>query len=153
VFARANASPFFVTKITDLQNLRYSRYLDATGTHRLRGPEDVARYSALVTGADPLDFGPHRILTDQQRHMRFRYADELLYAIPSLRGVWYRPRLLHDGSLASLEEMFDRARLSRTTSRRAGIRRGPPHERFAATSSVSRSTPTKAALLAFLRSL
>ena len=81
VFARANASPFFVTKITDLQNLRYSRYLDATGTHRLRGPEDVARYAAVVTGADPLDFGPHRILTDQQRHMRFRYADELLYAM------------------------------------------------------------------------
>ena len=35
-----------------------------------------------------------------------------LYKIPSLRGVWYRPRLLHDGSLASLEEMFDRARLT-----------------------------------------
>ena len=201
VFARANGSPFFVTKITDLQNLRYSRYLDATGTHRLRGPEDVARYAAVVTGADPLVFGPHRILTDEQRHMRFRYADEVLYAmgvylmslepprnpdvasnrglargaqvfrregcetchtppnytngnltlaegwqppadhpnrgdivplsvgtdpglalktrkgtglykIPSLRGVWYRPRLLHDGSLASLEEMFDPARLS-----------------------------------------
>jgi hypothetical protein len=33
-------------------NIRYSKYLDATGLHRLRGPEDLARYAALVTGAD-----------------------------------------------------------------------------------------------------
>jgi hypothetical protein len=26
-------------------------------------------------------------------------------------GVWYRGRFLHDGSLASLEEMFDPGRL------------------------------------------
>ena len=243
VFARTNASPFFVTKVTDLQNLRYSRYLDATGTHRLRGPEDVARYSALVTGADPLDFGSHRILTDEQRHMRFRYADELLYAIgvylmslepplnsdiasndvlargeqvfrregcvnchtppnytngkltlaegwqapldhpsrddimpvsvgtdpglalrtrkgtglykiPSLRGVWYRPRLLHDGSLASLEEMFDTARLDSDYVSKGW---NPPG---AATRAVrghvfglQLNADDKAALLAFLRSL
>jgi hypothetical protein len=34
-----------------------------------------------------------------------------LYKIPSLRGVWYRPLLLHDGSVAGLEEMFDPDRL------------------------------------------
>jgi mono/diheme cytochrome c family protein len=28
-----------------------------------------------------MDFGPHRILTDAQRRVRFRYADEVLYAI------------------------------------------------------------------------
>ncbi len=33
------------------------------------------------------------------------------YKIPSLKGVWYRGRYLHDGSLASLEEMFDPSRL------------------------------------------
>src|SRR5215468_3745205 len=33
------------------------------------------------------------------------------YKIPSLRGVWYRPLLLHDGSVSSLEEMFDPDRL------------------------------------------
>ncbi len=33
------------------------------------------------------------------------------YKIPSLRGVWYRRSLLHDGSLVSLEELFDPARL------------------------------------------
>jgi hypothetical protein len=243
VFARANASPFFVTKITDLQNLRYSRYLDATGTHRLRGPEDLARYAAVVTGADLLDFGPHRILTDAQRHLRFRYADELLYAmgvylmslepprnpdvapnavlerggqvfrregclnchtppdytngrltlaegwqapsdhpnrddivplsvgtdpglalrtrkgtglykIPSLRGVWYRPRLLHDGSLASLEEMFDRARLSPDYVSKGW---NPPGTTTRAIRGhvfgVVLNAEDKAALLAFLRSL
>jgi len=33
------------------------------------------------------------------------------YKVPSLKGVWYRGRFLHDGSLASLEEMFDPERL------------------------------------------
>ena len=33
------------------------------------------------------------------------------YKVPSLKGVWYRGRYLHDGSLTSLEEMFDPARL------------------------------------------
>jgi len=33
------------------------------------------------------------------------------YKVPSLKGVWYRGRYLHDGSLASLEEMFDTDRL------------------------------------------
>jgi hypothetical protein len=81
VFNRPHGSPFYATKIPDLHILRYSRYLDATATHRLRGPEDAARYAAFITGADPMDFGPHRILTESQRHIRFRYADEVLYAI------------------------------------------------------------------------
>ncbi len=33
------------------------------------------------------------------------------YKIPSLKGVWYRGLYLHDGSLTTLEEMFDPARL------------------------------------------
>ncbi len=33
------------------------------------------------------------------------------YKIPSLRGLWYRPRLLHDASILTLEELFDPARL------------------------------------------
>jgi hypothetical protein len=243
VFARTNGSPFAVTKIPDLQNLKDSRYLDATGTHRLRGPEDVARYAALVTGADPMEFGPHRILTDAQRRLRFRYADEVLYAIgvylmsleppanprpaprelidqgaqifkrercischrpptytngrltpapgyvrppnhpnlsdiseesvgtdpdtalktrkgtglykvPSLRGLWYRPRLLHDGALTSLEEMFDPARLSPDYVPKGwrppgtDTRAVPGHE-----FGLKLDAREKAALFAFLRSL
>jgi hypothetical protein len=198
-FLRPNGSPFYGTKIPDLHATHYSRYLDATGTHRLRGPDDIGRYAALITGADSLDFGPHHMLPEAQRHVAYRYADEVLYAlgmyvmsleppknpkpaprellargehifrdegcvrchrppnyttggltlaagfrvppnhpnrsdvmnrsaktdpglalhtrkgtgfykIPSLRGVWYRPRLIHDGALTSLEEMFDPAR-------------------------------------------
>ena len=36
------------------------------------------------------------------------------YKVPSLKGVWYRGRYLHDGTVASLEEMFDPGRLSET---------------------------------------
>jgi|SoiMethySBSTD1v2_1073268.scaffolds.fasta_scaffold14970_5 hypothetical protein len=243
VFARANGSPYYVTKIVDLQNLKYSRYLDATGTHRLRGPEDVARYAALVTGVDPMDFGQYRILTDAQRHIRSRYADEVLYAIgvylmsleprknpnvapretlargeqiftregcvechtppaytngkltiaqgwrpspghpneadilmrsvgtdpglalktrkgtgfykvPSLRGVWYRPLLLHDGSLTSLEEMFDSARLKDDYRPTGWIPPGATARPVVGHQFGLRLSPEeKTALLAFLRSL
>ena len=36
------------------------------------------------------------------------------YKVPSLKGVWYRGRYLHDGSVASLEEMFNPDRLQDT---------------------------------------
>lgn len=36
------------------------------------------------------------------------------YKVPSLRGVWYRGRYLHDGAAATLEEMFDPNRLNDT---------------------------------------
>jgi hypothetical protein len=39
VIVRVNGSPFCGTKPPDLNTLRYSRYMDATGTHRLRGPK------------------------------------------------------------------------------------------------------------------
>jgi hypothetical protein len=243
VFNRPHGSPYYATKIPDLQILRYSRYLDATGTHRLRGPEDAARYAAFITGVDPMDFGPHRILTDAQRRVRFRYADEVLYAIgmylmsleppknpntgaadllargervfrtegcvnchvppnytsgrltlaqgweppanhpnrsdiasvslgtdpglalktrkgtgfykiPSLRGVWYRPRLLHDASLTSLEEMFDPARTSPEYEPKGWnppdvTKRAVPGHTFG----LSLNSEDRTALLAFLRSL
>ena len=243
VFHRPHGSPFYATKIPDLQNLRYIRYMDATGTHRLRGPEDVARYAAFITGADPMEFGSHHVLSDEQRRLRFRYADEVLYSIgaylmslqpprnpdvapgdvlargeqvfrregcvnchtppnytngkltlaegwqapanhpnrddilpvsvgtdpglalrtrkgtglykiPSLRGVWYRPRLLHDGSLASLEEMFDPGRFSLDY-----VSKGwhPPGTTMRAIQGhsfgLALNSGDKAALLAFLRSL
>jgi hypothetical protein len=34
------------------------------------------------------------------------------YKVPSLRGLWYRGHYLHDGSVTSLEEMFDPDRLN-----------------------------------------
>jgi len=32
----------------------------------------------------------------------------------SLKGLWYRGHYLHDGSVATLEEMFDRERVKET---------------------------------------
>jgi mono/diheme cytochrome c family protein len=36
------------------------------------------------------------------------------YKVPSLKGLWYRGHYLHDGAVASLEEMFDPDRLKDT---------------------------------------
>jgi hypothetical protein len=36
------------------------------------------------------------------------------YKVPSLKGLWYRGHYTHDGSVASLEEMFDPDRLNET---------------------------------------
>jgi hypothetical protein len=56
------------------------------------------------------DISSESVGTDPDTALKTRKGTGL-YKIPSLRGVWYRPRLLHDGSLTSLEEMFDPARL------------------------------------------
>jgi hypothetical protein len=66
-FPRTHGSPFYATKIPDLNPLHHSRYMDATGTHRLRSPEDVARYAAFVMGTDPMEFGSYKILTSAHR--------------------------------------------------------------------------------------
>jgi cytochrome c peroxidase len=36
------------------------------------------------------------------------------YKVPSLKGLWYRGHYLHDGAVASLEEMFNPDRLKET---------------------------------------
>jgi cytochrome c peroxidase len=76
------------------------------------------------------------------------------YKIPSLRGVWYRPRLMHDGALTSLEEMFDSARHHADYQPRGwspfGVdARAIPGHPFG----LKLPPDQKQALLAFLRSL
>jgi hypothetical protein len=80
-FARFNGSPYFTTKMPSLIGIGRSRYLDHTGTHRNRGPEDIARYAALVMFADDGSIGPYRFLTDYQRKIRVRISDDALYAL------------------------------------------------------------------------
>ena len=196
---RWHSSFYYPTKIPDLIGLKNRKYLDHTATHKHRGLGDLMRYAALVSYSDASDFGPHRMLTDEQRKIPSRLPDEALYAlalyiyslepplspqkfderaaagqkiferegcagchtpplytnnkltlalgftppkehfqfldilpvsvgtdpglalktrkgtgyykVPSLKGLWYRGRYLHDGALTSLEEMFDPARL------------------------------------------
>lgn len=59
-------------------------------------PEDIARGSV---GTDP------GLALDTRKGTGY-------YKVPSLKGVWYRGHYLHDGAVASLEEMFDPDRLS-----------------------------------------
>jgi mono/diheme cytochrome c family protein len=200
IFPRWNGSPYYVTKIPDLIGLKDRKYIDHSATHRHRGPGDIMRYAALVTVAEAVVFGPHHMVTEEQRTVQPRLPDEALYAltlylyslqppanphpfdakaaagsklfqregcagchtpplytnnkltlaqgfqpptehsqfldimrvsvatdpglalktrkgtgyykVPSLKGVWYRGRYLHDGSLTTLAEVFNPARLS-----------------------------------------
>jgi mono/diheme cytochrome c family protein len=203
----------------------------------------VARYGALITGADPMTFGTHRMLPDSQRHVKDRYADEVLYAIgvyllsleppknpnpppadlvkrgqqvferekcgachpapnyttgeltpalgfdvpdnhpnladvreesvgtdpglamrtrkgtgfykiPTLRGLWYRPRLLHDASITTLEELFDAARLDPEYERKGWSPPGVTKGAIRGLEFLTKlSAADKEALIAFLRGL
>ncbi len=57
------------------------------------------------------------------------------YKTPSLKGVWYRGHYLHDGSVASLEEMFDPDRLKDTHEPGGWILPGERHVRSRGTNS------------------
>src|SRR5205814_2100183 len=59
------------------------------------------------------DIMPLSVGTDSGLALRTRKGTGY-YKVPSLKGVWYRGRYLHDGSVASLEEMFDPDRLNET---------------------------------------
>jgi hypothetical protein len=60
-----------------------------------------------------LDILPISVGTDPNLALKTRKGTGY-YKVPSLKGVWYRGRYLHDGSFASLEEMFDPDRLKDT---------------------------------------
>ena len=75
------------------------------------------------------------------------------YKVPSLKGLWYRERLSHDGSITSLEEWFDAGRLRDDFEPSgfkgvAGARAVRGHE-----FGLRLNAEDKAALIAFLRSL
>jgi hypothetical protein len=242
VVPRFNSSPFYITKMPDLIGVKDRKYIDHTATHRLRGPEDLMRYAALVSCCDIADFGPHRMLTDKGRRILYRFPDELLFAlaqyvysleppknpnlgdpraaagkrvfdregcggchtpplytnnkltlaagftsppdhplrddilpisvgtdpnlalktrkgtglykVPSLRGVWYRGLLSHDGSVTTLEEWFDPARLredyvpSGFKGYKVTHRAVPGHE-----FGLRLNAEDKAGLIAFLKTL
>ena len=76
------------------------------------------------------------------------------YKVPSLKGVWYRGRFLHDGAVTSLEEMFNAARLQADFVPTGFIPGGQKTRAVKGHEFGLRLTPAeKAELLAFLRSL
>lgn len=241
-FVRFDASPWFTTRISDLIGIKDRRYLDATATHRNRGPEDIARYGILVTVAENGAVGPY--VFRPGRTIRWRNSDEALlalgkyiyslkpptnpnrpsaetargeqifarsgcaschtpplytnnklvavdgferfdhpnapppedvvnvplgldpglslrtrkgtgfYKVPSLRGVWYRGPFEHSGSIATLEEWFDAARLRSDYAPKGWnppdvTTRAIPGHPFGLTLNAA----DKRALIAFLRTL
>jgi hypothetical protein len=242
VVARFNGSPFFPTKIPDLIGIQDRKYLDHTATHRLRDVPDLMRYAALISCCDLADFGSYHMLAEEQRRIRSRFSNDLLFAlaqylytlepspnpnagdarasagqkiferegcpqchtppfyssnkltlaagfklppdhplrddiipisvgtdpslalktrkgtglykIPSLKGVWYRALLGHDGSVSTLEEWFDPARLnddyipSGFKGYKATHRAVPGHE-----FGLKLNAEDKVLLIAFLRTL
>jgi hypothetical protein len=76
------------------------------------------------------------------------------YKVPSLRGVWYRGGFGHDGSVTTLEEWFDPARL-RDDFVPSGFKgyeiehRAVPGHQFG----LKLSSEDRAALIAFLKTL
>ena len=81
VFPRFNGSPLFMTRMADLRGVRRQRYLDATGTHLNRGPEDIARYGILVEYADNGVFGPHHMRPAAQERVAVRPPDAAMFAL------------------------------------------------------------------------
>jgi hypothetical protein len=81
VIDRPNGSPYYITKVPDLVGFRDRKYIDHTATHRHRGAGDLMRYAALVEYSDAMEFGTHHMLTDDQRKIRIRWPDEVLYAL------------------------------------------------------------------------
>jgi hypothetical protein len=81
MFSRFNGSPFFKTRMADLRGVHDRKYLDATGTHVHRGPEDIARYGILVEFAPEVGFGQHRMLPESARKEMVRPPDAAMYAL------------------------------------------------------------------------
>jgi CxxC motif-containing protein (DUF1111 family) len=99
------------------------------------------------------DIMPLSVDTDPGLALKTRKGTGL-YKIPSLRGVWYRGHYLHDGSVASLEEMFDADRLS--PGHVPGGWKGPGVTQRAIPGHIfglKLASDDKAALIAFLRTL
>jgi hypothetical protein len=99
------------------------------------------------------DILPVSVGTDSGLALKTRKGTGL-YKIPSLRGVWYPGLYLHDGSVASLEEMFDPSRLSRDHI--PGGWKGPGVEKRVIPGhlfGLNLAAEDKRGLIAFLRTL
>ena len=99
------------------------------------------------------DIMPLSVGTDPNLALKTRKGTGL-YKIPSLKGVWYRSLLNHDGSVSTLEEWFDPARLRHDyvptgfKGYQVKNRAVPGHEY-----GLKLPADEKAALIAFLRTL
>jgi hypothetical protein len=102
---------------------------------------------------DVLDILPVSVGTDPELALKTRRGTGY-YKVPSLKGLWYRGPLEHNGSVATLEDWFDPSRLRAdykpTGYRGFGVqtRAVKGHEY-----GLTLSTEDKAGLIAFLKTL
>lgn len=78
---RWNGSIFHPHKTPDLVGIQERKYIDATATHLHRDIGDLMRYAALVSVAEPSEFGPHKVLAADTVRVQARRSDEALYAL------------------------------------------------------------------------
>jgi hypothetical protein len=100
-----------------------------------------------------LDILPISVRTDPALALGTRKGTGY-YKVPSLKGVWYRGHYLHDGSVASLEEMFNSDRLKDTHVPGGWIPPGTTTRAIKGHEFGLRLDPTeREQLIAFLRTL
>ena len=98
------------------------------------------------------DIDPVSVGTDPNLALRTRKGTGL-YRVPSLRMVWLEAALLHDGSIGSLEELFNPARLKpdfRSSNWRPGT---AEHAVVGHPFGLGLNPADRGALIAFLRTL
>jgi hypothetical protein len=78
---RWNGSIYHPHKVPDLIGIQDRKYIDATATHLHRDIGDLMRYAALVSFAEPSEFGSHRVLAPDTQRVKARRSDEALYAL------------------------------------------------------------------------
>jgi hypothetical protein len=78
---RWNGSLYYPTKVPDLIGIKDRKYMDHTGTHLNRGIGDLMRYAALVSFAEPTEFGPHQMIVGDAGRPKVRRSDEALFAL------------------------------------------------------------------------
>jgi len=103
--------------------------------------------------AERFDIMPTSVGTDSNSALKTRRGTGY-YKVPSLRGVWYRGPFEHNGSVATLEDWFDAARL-RNDYIPTGFRGYPerPHAVRGHAFGLALPDADKRALIAFLRTL
>ncbi|MGH9720935.1 MAG: hypothetical protein ACRD8O_12035 [Bryobacteraceae bacterium] len=113
----------------------------------------VAGFVTPREHVDVLDILPVSVGTDPELALKTRRGTGY-YKVPSLKGVWYREPLEHNGSVATLEDWFDPSRLNAdyvpTGYRGFGVetRAVKGHEY-----GLQLSAEDKACLVAFLKTL
>jgi len=113
----------------------------------------VDGFEAPGREASMFEIHPRSVGTDPSLALKTRKGTGY-YKVPSLKGVWYRGPFEHSGSVATLEDWFDRGRVGEdyvpTGFRGAGIqRRAVRGHRFG----LTLSEDDRKSLLAFLRTL